>query len=94
MLQTGAASFRCYGSRVRGVRLFTLHEDAGNSFETQYFTYDMLCGTGARAQARYFWDADDKAVEKYTALGCAAITAGVTAGAFLFQRQRMKKQNQ
>lgn len=88
MIQSAAASFRCYGGRVRGVRLFTLSEDDPCHFETQFFTYDMLCGTGIRSQARYFWDADDKAKEKYTILGSAALFIAGTAGAHLIHRSR------
>ena len=82
MIQTAAASFRCYGGRVRGVRLFTLRKDDPCKFQSQFFTYDMLCGTNFRSQARYFWDADDKAKEKYTFLGGTALLAAGAAGAY------------
>ena len=83
MIQSGAASFRCYGSRVRGVRLFVLRENEPDRFETRYYTYDDLCGTGVRARLRYFWDADDKARQKYALLGgmtTAALTAAAAIG--------------
>ncbi len=90
LIQSGAASFRCYGGRIRGVRLFVLHEDDPETFETAYYTYDDLCGTGFRAQLRYFWDADDKAYEKYTALGIGALTASAAAAAAVLLRRKRK----
>lgn len=89
-IQSGAASFRCYGNRVRGVRSFVLHEDDPLHFETQYLPYDLLCGTGFSAQLRYFWDADDKIAEKYTALGACTLLAAA-AGGIALHRRRMRK---
>ncbi|MBQ7688269.1 MAG: metallophosphoesterase [Clostridia bacterium] len=91
LIQSAAASFRCYGSRMRGVRLFTLHEDDPERFETQYFTYDALCGTGFRSQLRYFWDADDKTVEKYAFLGTGALLAAGAATAVCIRRLCARK---
>ncbi len=88
-IQSGAASFRCYGSRIRGVREFILHADDPLRFETTYYTYDMLCGTGFSAQLRYFWDADDKIAEKYALLGSALLTGGA-ALALALRRKRKK----
>ena len=88
-LQSGAASFRCYGSRVRGVREFVLYEDDPTQFETRYLTYDMLCGKGIPAQLRYLWDADEWIVPKYAVLGSAVLT-GSTALAFRLHRARRK----
>ena len=90
-IQTGAASFRCYGSRIRGVREFVLHADDPENFETRYLTYDMLCGTGFPAQLRYFLDADDKIAEKYGILGGALLTAGTIAAAAGRRRKRVKR---
>lgn len=87
-IQTGAASFRCYGSRIRGVREFVLHADDPETFETRYLTYDMLCGTGFPAQLRYFLDADDKIAEKYGILGGALLTAAAVAAATGLRRRR------
>ena len=75
LIQTAAASFRCYGGRMRGVREFILHENDTAHFITKHYTYDELCGTGFSAQLRYFWDADDKTAEKYTLLGAACAAA-------------------
>ena len=75
-IQTGAASFRCYGGRVRGVREFVFRADDPVHFGTKHYTYDEICGRGVKAQLRYFWDADDKVYEKWTVLG-----AGLLLGA-------------
>ena len=72
---------------MRGVRLFVLHEDDPAAFETKYFTYDELCGTGFRSQLRYCWDADDKIAEKYTALGVSALAAAAATAAALRGRR-------
>ena len=87
-IQSGAASFRCYGGRIRGVREFVLHADDSAHFETRYFTYDMLCGTGFRTQLRYFLDADDKIAEKYGILGGALVTGAAVAAAAGLRRRR------
>ena len=87
-IQSGGASFRCYGSRIRGVREFVLHADDSAHFETRYFTYDMLCGTGFRTQLRYFLDADDKIAEKYGILGGALVTGAAVAAAAGLRRRR------
>ena len=86
-IQSGAASFRCYGNRIRGVRLFVLHEEDPFRFETKYLPYDLLCGEGFSAQLRYFWDADDKIAEKYTALGVLALSAAA-AGIALHRKRK------
>ncbi len=87
-IQSGAASFRCYGSRVRGVREFVLHADDSEKFETRYLTYDMLCGTGFPAQLRYFLDADDKIAEKYGLLGGALLTGAAVAAVKRYRKNR------
>ncbi|MBR5410245.1 MAG: metallophosphoesterase [Clostridia bacterium] len=78
-IQSAAASFRCYGSRLRGVRLFTLRQDA-DAFDTAWYTYDDLCGKSPLARARYLWDADECAKPKYMTLSSLAI-AGALGGA-------------
>lgn len=75
LLQTSCASFRCYGNRQRGVRVFTLDESKPDTFETRMFTYDDLCGKGPAAQLRYLWDADDLIVPKYAMLAGVAVAA-------------------
>lgn len=87
LIQSGAASFRCYGGRIRGVREFVLRADDPAGFETRYYSYDEICGTGFRSQLRYFWDADDKVAEKYTAIGAAALTGMAAAAAAAIRRR-------
>lgn len=72
-IQTACASFRCYGNRERGVRLFILDENKPGEFETRVLTYDDICGKSVRAQFRYFWDADDKAKQKAALIAGAAV---------------------
>ena len=86
-IQSGAASFRCYGSRIRGVREFILYADDPLHFETRCLTYDDLCGTSVPAKLRYFWDADEWIAAKYSILGVAALTA---AAAFAAKKRHMR----
>ena len=76
IIQTSAASFRCYGSNQRGVRVFILDENRPGEFETYMLHYEDLCGTSPKAKLRYVWDADDRIPQK-----CALI-AGTAAAAF------------
>ena len=76
IIQTPAASFRCYGSNQRGVRVFVLDENKPGEFETYMLRYEDLCGTSPKAKLRYIWDADDK-----IPLKCAMI-AGTAAASF------------
>lgn len=86
-IQTGGASFRCYGSsRARSVRVFTLHEDG--TYETHTVSYWDLCGRTPVSAFRYYWDADEMAYLKGVTLGVgalAALTAG-TAGIIKHKR--------
>lgn len=74
-IQTSCASFRCYGARNRGVRVFTLHEDG--SYSTEFLTYKDLCGDGVLQELCYIWDADGMGKQK------AALIAGAAAVAVL-----------
>lgn len=77
-IQTSCASFRCYGSDARGVRVFEIDERNPSDYITYFFTYDDLCGRGAGAKLRYFWDADEKEKQKIAVLaGAATVAAGV-----------------
>ena len=78
IVQTSAASFRCYGSDQRGVRVFVLDENKPGEFETYMLHYEDLCGTSPKAKLRYIWDADDRIPQK-CALIAGAATAAVTA---------------
>lgn len=87
IIQTSCASFRCYGARNRGVRVFTIYENG--SFETEILTYADLCGKGVAAELAYIWDADGMAKQKaalIAAVGATAVTA-VTAVALGTRRR-------
>lgn len=86
-IQSGAASFRCYGGRIRGVREFVLRADDPASFSTRYLTYDMLCGMGLSARLRYFLDADECIALKYGLLGGALLTGAVVAAVVRHKRR-------
>ncbi len=75
-VQTSCASFRCYGDRTRGVRLFDIDEQTGE-YETTFHTYNAICGSSFADELRYIWDADGMLKQKI------ALIAGVTAGAGL-----------
>lgn len=82
-IQTSCASFRCYGNEMRGVRVFEIDERDPSDYITYFFNYAELCGRGAGAKLRYFWDADEKEKQKAAVLaGAAAVAAGV-AGVLL-----------
>lgn len=78
IVQTSAASFRCYGNRLRGVRVFVLDENDTENFETYMLYYEDLCGTSPVAEFNYIWDADGEQVRKgiliagMAAVGCTA----------------------
>lgn len=74
ILQTSAASFRCYGNRLRGVRVFVLDENEPETFETYNLFYDDLCGTSLLSGFAYIWDADGEGKKK------AALIAGGVLG--------------
>ena len=76
-IQTSAASFRCYGNKYRGVRVFTLYEDG--RYETEFITYEDLCGKNIASGLRYVWDADGLQVAKGgLILGAAAAVIAPT----------------
>lgn len=72
-IQTSCASFRCYGTRDRGVRIFDIYEN-GN-YETKFYTYKELMGNGVLNELAFIWDADGFLKQK------AALIAGGVAGA-------------
>ncbi|MCR5523914.1 MAG: metallophosphoesterase [Clostridia bacterium] len=79
-IQTGAASFRCYGnSLTRGVRVIDLDE-TGN-YTTEFYTFFDLCGDNAITRIENFLDADEFEKKKFTALGVIAVMSltGLTA---------------
>ena len=75
-IQTPCTSFRCYGNRRRGVRVFDIDEATGN-FETFMLTYDDIVGKSLWNDFCYLWDADDMWKKK------AALIAGVAGAAVL-----------
>lgn len=78
MIQTPAASFRCYGNENRGVSLFEIDEANPNEFTYQHYTYYDIVGKTPVNQLSYFIDADDLEKPRRatgTALGIAAIAA-------------------
>ena len=87
--QTSCASFRCYGDRNRGVRVFTLYENG--DYETEFLSYYDLCGRNPVSQLRYFWDADDMIPAKAAVLGLSAAAAAGTAIALHQKHIKNKK---
>lgn len=85
-IQTSCASFRCYGDRHRGVRVFTLYEDG--RYETEFLSYYDLCGRNPVSGFRYFWDADNMIPAKISVLGGITLAA---AGAAVIHKKKKKK---
>lgn len=81
MIQTPAASFRCYGNSNRGVSLFEINETNTNEFTYQHYTYYDIVGKTLINQLTYFVDADELEKPRRavgTALGIA--TAATISG--------------
>ncbi len=73
-IQTGAASFRCYGNkRTRGVRVIDIYEDG--RYETEFRTFFDICGKTPLTAVEFFLDADEYEVIKYASLGSVALAA-------------------
>ena len=89
-IQTAAASFRCYGSRDRGVRVFVLDENKPESFETYTLSYSDLCGDGAAAHLNYIMDADGEQYKKAALLASFAIAGALVAAAGIKIVKRIK----
>ncbi len=83
LIQTSCASFRCYGTRNRGVRVFDIYEDG--TFETTFYTYQEICGKSLWNELCYIWDADGmwKAKTALIAGSVAAVGAVVGLGVYL-----------
>lgn len=88
MIQTPAASFRCYGNSLRGVRLFELDEKTPDKFTTTHYTYFDLVGKTPASLLTYFIDADDLEKPRRTAIGVAAAAAAVGAAALIVKKLR------
>ncbi len=76
-IQTSAASFRCYGNRMRGVRIFDINEDG--TYETKAYNYADICGYGLKNELSYIWDADGMGKYKAALIGGGALAVGVGA---------------
>ena len=86
MIQTPAASFRCYGNSLRGVRVFELDEKNTDTFSTTHYTYFDLMGKISETMASYFIDADDLEKPRRAAIGAAAAVAAVGATALIIKK--------
>ncbi len=83
-VQTSCASFRCYGDENRGVRIFDINEYDPENYMTYFFNYADLCGRGAGAKLRFFWNADEREKQKAAVIaGTAATVAASLAGALI-----------
>lgn len=80
-IQTPCASFRCYGNRCRGVRIFVIDENNPADYVTYTLDYFDICGNGVSETLRYYWDADEYEKKKLAVLGAAgaALTVGAVA---------------
>lgn len=70
---TPAASFRCYGDELRGVRVFEIYESCPGSFYTHTYRYRDICGDNLISDIRWFLDVDEFEKTKYAVLGGAAV---------------------
>ncbi len=86
MIQTPAASFRCYGNSLRGVRMFELDESAPDTFETKHYTYFDLVGKTPSTMLSYFIDADDLEKPRRAALAALGATAVAGAAALIIKK--------
>lgn len=82
IVQTACASFRCYGTRTRGVRIFDIDE-SGN-YETKFYDYKELCGDGILNELAFIWDADGMLKEKIALIAGGAV--GVAGAAALIAK--------
>lgn len=88
MIQTPAASFRCYGNSLRGVRMFEVEENNPYTFTTTHYTYFDLMGKTPASMASYFMDADDLEKPRRTAIGIVAVAAAAGAVALAIKKFR------
>lgn len=89
-IQTGAASFRCYGSREsRGVRVIDIYEDG--RYETRFYTYFDLCGVSPYTLAANFINADELEKIKFWTLGTAAFLSVSGLAAYRINKYLKKK---
>lgn len=86
IVQTSCASFRCYGGRNRGVRIFDIDEKTGD-YETKFYTYKDIVGGGLINELAYIWDADGMWKQKVALIvgGVAAVSGAVALGVKLLK---------
>lgn len=84
-IQSGCASFRCYGTKeTRGVRTIDIYPDG--SFTTKYYTYYDLMGSTTINKIKYFMDSDENEKNKFALLGSLAGAITLTAGACIIKK--------
>lgn len=90
IFQSSAASFRCYGNRLRGVRVIEIDENTPENVCTYFLTYDELCGNGLKSRLDYIWDADGEGKKKAALITAGAATAmtAVSTAVKLIRRKR------
>lgn len=86
MIQSSAASFRCYGGDVRGVRVFKFDENNIENFETYTLRFWDLCGKTFVSKLRYIWDADDKLTSKIAFISSISVIVGIVIS-FLLKKK-------
>lgn len=86
-IQTACASFRCYGTRTRGVRMFEIDEN-GN-YETKFYDYKELMGNSLANELAFIWDADGMIKQKVALIagGVAGVAATAALGAKIFKKK-------
>lgn len=88
-IQTSCTSFRCYGNRHRGVRVFDIDEKTGE-YQTFFLTYDDILGKSLWNDLCYIWDADDM-VKKKTQLIVGTVSGATALGVGLGLLMKFKK---
>ncbi len=79
-LQTGCASFRCYGTKeARGVRVIDINSDG--SFDTQFYNYFDICGNSLKSKIKFFLDSDENEKKKLALICSLAGTSAVSVAA-------------
>lgn len=78
---TPTASFRCYGNKSRGVRIFEIEESNPENISTYTLNMTDILGDNIITDLRYFWDSDNMEKTKHTVLGALALAGvGITVG--------------
>ena len=89
VIQSSAASFRCYGDRTRGVRVFVLDENDLSDVHTYFLTYDELCGKSLFSEIAYIWDADGEGKKKAALIaGTGIAVGGMVAAAIKYKKKK------